>query len=154
MNLIIFWAVLVVVFVVVELMTSCLTSIWFALGAAGALVSAAVAPELFWFQLLIFIAISAITLYFTRPLVKKYVKVKETATNADRVLEMIGVVKEEVSNVAGSGTVYVGGKLWTARTKSENEVIPVGAQVDILQITGAKLIVRPHVTEKVETSET
>jgi len=149
MQLVIFWAVLLVVFVVVEIATAGLTSIWFALGAAGALISAAIAPmpQLLWLQVMIFLLISAVTLYFTRPLAKKYAKVKETHTNADRVLAMIGVVREPICNLEGTGVVYVGGKLWTARAEGE-EQIAKDTQVDILRIEGVKLIVRPHVAEE------
>ena len=154
MNLIIFWAVLLVAFIVLEIATSGLTSIWFALGAAGALISAAVAPSpsLIWFQVIIFLAISGITLYFTRPLVKKYAKVKETATNADRVLDMVGIVRESIDNLDGKGAVYVGGKLWTARSDDDTP-IDEGIQVDILRIDGVKLIVRPHTTDAMTTPE-
>ena len=154
MNLIIFWAVLLVAFLVIEIATSGLTSIWFAIGAAGALISAAVAPSpgLLWLQVIIFLLISGVTMYFTRPLAKKYAKVKETPTNSDRVLTMIGVVREDISNLEGKGVVYVDGKLWTARTEGEAG-IPEGAQVDILRIEGVKLIVRPHVAATVEASE-
>jgi len=149
MQLIIFWAVLLVVFVVVELATAGLTSIWFALGAAGALISAAIAPmpQLLWLQVMIFLLISGVTMYFTRPLARKYAKVKETHTNADRVLAMVGVVREPICNIEGKGVVYVGGKLWTARTEGE-EQIAADVQVDVLRIEGVKLIVRPHVVEE------
>ena len=145
MNPIIFWSVVLVACLVGELTTAGLTSIWFALGAAAALISAAVAPELFWLQLTIFTLVSGLSLYFTRPLAKKYFMVKETATNANRVLEMVGVVRETVDNRESKGTVYVNGKLWTARTEGESP-IEVGASVDILRIEGVKLIVRPHVS--------
>ena len=145
MGFIIFWAVLLVVLVIVELETIQLVSIWFALGAAGALISAAVAPELWWMQLLIFLAISLVSLLFTRPLVKQHVKLKETATNADRVLTMVGDVRETVSGTAG--TVYVGNKLWSARTEPGGDHIPEGTAVTILRIEGVKLIVQPHVHE-------
>ena len=145
MNVVIFWAILLVVFLAIEAGTAGLTSIWFALGAAGALISAAVAPtlNLLWLQVLIFLVISGVSLYFTRPLAKKYVRVKETATNANRVLDMVGIVRETVDNMEGTGTVYVGGKLWTARTEGETP-IEVGASVDILRIEGVKLIVKAH----------
>ena len=146
MNLVILWAVLLVAFLVIELATAGLTSIWFALWAAGALISAAVAPmpQLLWLQVIIFLIISGVTMYFTRPLAKKYAQVKKTNTNADRVLEMIGIVREPICNIEGTGTVYVGGKLWTARA-DQDERIDIDVQVDILRIEGVKLIVRKHV---------
>ena len=149
MNFIIFWAVLLVAFLAIEIATSGLTSIWFALGAAGALITAAATPQLLWLQIVIFLVISGVTVYFTRPLAKKYAKVKETPTNSDRVLSMIGIVREPISTFEGKGVVYVDGKLWTARTENE-EQIPEGAQVDILRIEGVKLIVKPHVAETAE----
>ena len=150
-NLILFWGVVLVACLLTEFATAGLTVIWFALGAAAAMISAAVAPDLFWLQMLIFLGVSGVSLYFTRPLVKKHFTPKETATNANRVLEMVGMVKETVDNVEGTGTVYVGGKLWTARTEGETP-IPIGTSVDILRIEGVKLIVRPHVTASAETS--
>ena len=154
MNLIIFWAALLVIFIVIEVVTVNLVSIWFALGAVGALISAAVAPtmSLLWLQILIFLLVSGVTIIFTRPFVKRYATVKETATNADRVLEMVGVVREPICNIEGKGSVYVGGKLWTARSGDDTQ-IDKDVQVDILRIEGVKLIVRPHVAEAVTASQ-
>ncbi|MCL2568439.1 MAG: NfeD family protein [Oscillospiraceae bacterium] len=145
MNLVIFWAVLLVAFIVIEISTAGLTSIWFALGAAGALISAAVAPspDLFWFQVMIFLSISGITLYFTRPLAKKYATVKELPTNANRVIGMVGVVKDPIQNLESRGSVYVNNKLWTARSE-DDAPIEKDVQVDVLRIEGVKLIVRAH----------
>ena len=145
MNLIIFWAVLLVAFIVIEISTAGLTSIWFALGAAGALISAAVAPttDLLWLQVMIFLSISGITVYFTRPLAKKYAAVKESPTNADRVIGTVGVVRDPICNIDGQGSVYVSGKLWTARS-ADDTPIAKDVQVDILRIEGVKLIVKAH----------
>ena len=143
-GIIIFWGVLLVAFVVVEFATAGLTSIWFALGALGALISAAAAPtaDLLWLQVAIFLIVSGVAIYYTRPLAKRYHRANRTATNANRVLEMVGVVREPVDNLSIQGAVFVGGKLWSAKT-DEDEVIPPGTRVDILRIDGAKLIVRP-----------
>ena len=140
---VIFWAVLFVAFLVIEFATAGLTSIWFALGSVGALISAAVAPSIhmIWLQVIIFLSISGVTMYFTRPLVKKYIKVEETATNASRVLAMTGVVREEINNKEATGVVFVGGKLWTARTETQETVL-AGTEVSILRIEGVKLIVQ------------
>ena len=145
MNMIIFWAVLLVVFLGVEFATTGLVSIWLAVGALGALISAAVAPDLFLLQVIIFLVISAITLIYTRPLAKRYFKPNRTATNAGRVLDMVGIVREPVDSVSTQGAVYVDGKLWTAR--SEEGIIPPETKVDILRIDGNKLIVRPVARE-------
>ena len=141
MNPAIVWAILLVAFIVAEIATTGLVSIWFALGTLGALISAAIAPtaELVWLQVIIFLAVSGISLYFTRPLARKYHKVNQTATNAARVLDMIGTVRETVSDSAGA--VYVDGKIWSART-TPGATISVDERVEILRIEGVKLIVK------------
>ena len=150
MNMVIFWAVLLVLFLAGEFATTGLISIWFAIGAAAAVISAVVAPDLVLLQVIIFLVVSAAALIFTRPLVKKYHKTNRTATNANRVLDMVGIVREPVDSLSIQGTVYVGGKLWSARTEEGAPSIPVGTQVDILQIDGNKLIVRPVTRENIE----
>lgn len=138
------WLAILIIFLIGEAITAALTSIWFAAGALAALVCAAVAPDLFWLQLVWFIVISALALLFTRPLAKRYFNEKSMkATNADRVLEMTGLVKEKVDNLRGTGLVYVGGKDWTARSET-GEIIPTDTQVKIVRIEGVKLIVEPQ----------
>lgn len=133
------WLGLLVFFGVLEAVTVGLTSIWFALGALVALLATSFGAAL-WLQVLAFILTSALALIGLRPLTKKYINTKSIATNADRVIGKIGIVKETVDNMAGAGTVSVGGKLWTARSDS-GAVIEKGARVEILRIEGVKLIV-------------
>jgi len=139
------WLVLLLVFLVVEAATVSLTSVWFALGALGALISAAVAPEIIWLQIVWFLLISGVTLYFTRPLAKKHLNAKKKATNADRMLELTGLIQEPVDNLMGKGTVLIDGKLWTARSAS-GEKLATGALVRPIRIEGVKLIVEPEET--------
>lgn len=148
-----FWLIVFIILIVVEAATVSLTSIWFAAGALAALISAAFdAPiEL---QVIWFIIVSGVTLYFTRPLAKKYLNSKRTATNADRVLDSVCIVTEEIDNFAGTGTVSVGGKLWTARSKTGDK-ISKGETVKAMSIEGVKLIVVPTsiVPEQIKESE-
>ena len=61
MNQIIFWLVLLVVLVVIEIATLGLTTIWFAGGALVALIAAAFGAPLY-FQVALFIAVSCFSL--------------------------------------------------------------------------------------------
>ncbi len=132
------WAVAVIVFLILEGATAGLTSIWFAIGAAAALVSALLKAPL-WLQIALFVIVSVAALLITRPLAKKYVDAKRQATNADRYIGAEGTVTETINNTAGTGTVSMGGKLWTARSFS-GSVIPKGALVKARGIEGVKLI--------------
>lgn len=134
------WLIAAIVFAVVEAVTVGLTSVWFAVGALAALFAELLGAEL-WLQITIFLVVSALTLYFTRPIVKKYVNSKVEPTNADMLIGKECRVTETVDNIAGTGAVYVDGKTWTARCE-EDEVIPKGELVIALRIEGVKLIVK------------
>ena len=137
--MIIFWAAATVVFILLELATVGLASIWFAFGALCALIAAALGAQL-WLQIILFFIISVITLILTRPLVKKYINGKTHRTNADRVLGTTAIVKEAVDNLAGTGAVFADGKVWSARSTDGTSIEP-GALVTVCEIQGVKLIV-------------
>lgn len=128
-----------VLFLAVEAVTVGLVCIWFAAGSLIALLAAMCGAQL-WLQIVLFLIVSAATLYFTRPLVKRYVNSKVEPTNADMVIGKECRVTETVDNIAGTGAVYVDGKTWTARSEND-EVIPEGTLVTAKSIDGVKLIV-------------
>lgn len=140
-NMSIVWVVLMVVFLVVEAATAGLTCIWFAIGSLAALIAALFDAQL-WLQIVWFLVISFVTLYFTRPLVKKYVNSRSQPTNADMVIGKEALVTEDIDNVETTGAVSVGGKVWTARS-ADGGRIKSGAVVSVLRIEGVKLIVEP-----------
>ena len=140
-NMSIVWVVRMVVFLVVEAATAGLTCIWFAVGSLAALIAALFDAQL-WLQIVWFLVISFVTLYFTRPLVKKYVNSRSQPTNADMVIGKEALVTEDIDNVEATGAVSVGGKVWTARS-ADGGRIKSGAVVSVLRIEGVKLIVEP-----------
>ena len=140
-NMVYIWLGAMLLFLIVEAVTVGLTSIWFAAGSLAAFVVAIVGGP-FWLQLVLFLLISGVMLAFTRPLAKRYLNSRRKATNADRVLNMVGIVTEDIDNVAAQGTVSVDGKLWTARSKTGN-AIGKGKFVRPVAIEGVKLLVVP-----------
>jgi membrane protein implicated in regulation of membrane protease activity len=82
-----------------------------------------------------------LALVITRPLVKKYIHPHKEHTNADKVLDQIGVVTQDIDNINAKGQVKVDGKTWTARA-IDNSLIPSGSEVKIEKIEGVKLIVK------------
>ena len=136
------WLVLMVVLLVVEGVVPGLVSIWFALGALGALLSAIVGAPL-WLQVVWFLLISIVSLVLTRPLARKYVNYRTTPTNADMLIGQECVVTEAIDNVLGLGAVTVGGKVWTARTEDPDLKGAVGQTMTVVRIEGVKLIVKP-----------
>lgn len=139
MSMTTFWIIAMVVFLVIEAVTVGIVSVWFAIGALFAMVTAMLGANL-WVQIAVFLVVSAIALYFTRPLVKKFVNNKVEPTNADMLIGKECRVVETIDNLSGTGAVYVDGKTWTARTVDE-EIIPEGQLVKAERIEGVKLIV-------------
>ena len=134
------WLVAMVILLVVEAMVPGLISIWFAIGALAALISALFHAPV-WLQLVWFFAISILTLVLTRPFVKKYVNSRVTPTNADVVIGKDAVVTERIDNLHAQGAVMLDGKVWTARTEKEQVTVEAGETVRVLRIEGVKLIV-------------
>ena len=137
---ILFWLICMAVFIVAELITVGLTSIWFAAGALIALLFA-VSGVNFAIQIAAFVVISLVLLAATRPWAKKFVNAKFSATNADRLIGRVISIRERVSNLDQTGSAVVNGQEWTVRTDDDNVVIEEGELAKVVRITGVKLIV-------------
>ncbi len=136
----VFWLVSMIVLFVIEAATVNLVTIWFAFGALAALITSVAGGPL-WLQIVLFIAVTVITLIPTRALAKKYFnKSKHQPTNADMFIGKECTVVEEIDNLSGTGAVRCMGKEWTARSKT-GEKVPEGAVVTAVAIEGVKLIV-------------
>ena len=131
-----------IVLLVIEGVVPGLISIWFALGALAALVSALLHAPL-WLQIVWFLVVSIAALALTRPLAKKYINAKTQPTNADMLIGKECVVRESIDNVLGAGAVSVDGKVWTARTENDDIKVPEGSRAVVVRIEGVKLIVKP-----------
>ena len=139
-NMTVVWLGILVILVVIELLTMGLTTIWFAGGAlVAALISIPGTPLII--QILFFLIVSILLLYFTRPIAVKYFNRDRTRTNVESLIGRQAIVISEINNVEGVGQVNTGGMEWSARSSYHNIVIPVGAVVTVLGIDGVKLIV-------------
>ena len=138
----IIWLAALILFSVGEAVTVGLTSIWFALGALGALIVSGLGFG-FWPQFIVFVTLSAVSMALIRPIAKKVLKPNYSATNADRVIGATGLVTEEIDNIAGKGQVNLSGQVWSARSSQADGTIPEGQEVRVLKIQGVKVIVEP-----------
>ena len=141
MDMTVVWLIAMIVLLVVEGLVPGLISIWFALGALAALVSALLHAPL-WLQIVWFLAVSIAALALTRPLAKKYINARTQPTNADMMIGKECVVRESIDNVLGTGAVSVDGKVWTARTEEPDGKAETGKVMTVVRIDGVKLIVK------------
>lgn len=140
LNMTIVWLVILVALVVIELATMGLTTVWFAGGALVAALASLLRLPIF-VQVILFLVVSGLLLYFTRPLAVKYFNKDRVRTNAESLVGRQAIVISEIDNLQGIGQVSVGGMEWTARSKRDDTPLPVGAVVIVLAINGVKLIV-------------
>ena len=135
------WLIMMVVFLAAEAATVGMVSLWFAAGSLAALLTA-LAHGPVWLQTLLFLVVSAGLLLALRPLAKKYLSPKLTATNVDSVVGSTGLVTAAIDNVSAAGQVKLGAMEWTARSTS-GQPIPVGTRVKVDKIEGVKVYVSP-----------
>ena len=140
------WLILMVLFLVAEGITVTMVSLWFALGALGALIVSLLGAKL-WLQVLVFFVISIVTLASLRPWSRKYFHPRITRTNVDAVIGSQGRVIAAIDNVEASGSVKLGAMEWSARSTS-GDAIPEGALVKVDRIEGVKVFVSPVKVEE------
>ena len=103
----IYWLLLFIVLLVVEIITLGLTTIWFAGGALVSFILAMlhVGSMLQWG---VFCAVSLILLFATRPWAVRYFNSqKKEKTNVDSLAGKTAVVTSEIRNLEGKGEVHL-----------------------------------------------
>ncbi len=133
----IIWAVLILVFVIVEGISLGLTSIWFAFGALVALISTFFVSSLL-IQTTLFLVTSVVLLYFTKPIAKKYLKAGNEKTNVDSLIGLKGIVVDEITRHS-DGQVKVKGQIWTAFS---DEDIEIDVDIIVEEVRGVKMRVK------------
>lgn len=135
------WCGLMILFLVIEIATVGLTSVWLAGGSLAALITAASGQEIIW-QLTVFVAVSFILLVITRPLAKKYINSHHERTNYEELIGQTVKVTETVDNFEQTGAAFAQGKEWTARTEKDGQRLEAGTLAEVVAVSGVKLILK------------
>jgi len=136
----IYWLIALAVLLVIEIITLGLTTIWFAGGALIAfLVSLFV--DSFILELVVFLVVSFILLFFTRPVAARYFNKQRTKTNYESLIGKEARVTAKVDNFNACGQVILNGQEWSARAVEDSYIIEPGERVIVRNISGVKLIV-------------
>ena len=137
----IFWLAAMVVFLAAEATTVTLISIWFALGALGAILVALLGGSLM-LQITVFLLLAILLLLSLRGIVRRHIRPRISKTNIDSVIGATGSVLSPVDNIAALGQVQVNGVEWSARS-TDGAQIPAGTLVRVDKIEGVKVFVSP-----------
>lgn len=128
-------------FVLVELMTVGLTSIWFAAGSFVAFIIALLGGNVV-VQGIAFILVSVVLLALTKPWAGKYINSRTVKTNVDSLVGERAVLTEDADSMKQTGKAVVNGQEWTVRPQDETQVIRRGELIEVVKISGVKLIVK------------
>jgi membrane protein implicated in regulation of membrane protease activity len=142
MDLWLIWLITASVLVVAEIFT--LTAALGMLGAAALVTAGFAAVGLpLPFQFLVFTVVATVSVLFVRPIALRHVlqpQVERFGIDA-----LVGKGAYVVSEVTGlGGRVRIEGEEWTARAYDESLVIPPGATVDVIEISGTTALVYPR----------
>lgn len=138
------WLAVTIIAIVVELITPEMVSLWFAIGGIISIIFSFIPGLPWWGEIIIFAVISMILLLSLRPVLKKYFKRKDTATNVDR---LIGI---DVRMISGAdfdnlGSAKIGDVVWSVKS-SDGSALPAEEVVRVVEVDGNKLIAR-HLSE-------
>ena len=136
----ILWIGVFVAAIVIETMTMGLTSIWFSGGALAAMIMELLNGSIS-LQVIVFLIISLILLFYTRPIAVKHFNQKRVKTNLDSIIGKSAVVTIPIHNLKESGQVMLEGKEWTARSTDSSKQFDKDVLVKVVAIRGVKLMV-------------
>lgn len=137
------WLGLLVIFLLIEMATVGLVTIWMAGGALAALILE-LAGLSFWWQIWAFLIVSFVLLIFTRPFAVKYINSHHEKTNYEEIIGKVVRITERVDNLKETGTAVINGLEWTARAERDEEIIEQGDQAEVVRISGVKVIVKKN----------
>ena len=137
-NMWIMWLAVGVVFLIVELLTTALVSIWFVPSAIITCLLSFVVDNLL-IQIAIFIVLSAVFMVVCRKIYNKHIK--KPVDDVDQNEKLIGKTAKVAEDTNGiSGRILVGDVYWKA--VSENgDIIPKGETVKIKSVNGTSLVI-------------
>ncbi len=136
------WIIAAVVFAVGEMVT---LSFFLAPFAGGALLAALVSAfgagtPVSWG---VFIVTSLLLLLVVRPIARSHRRTPaQIRTGTAALVGARGIVVERIANDEAVGAIRIdNGEVWTARTYDDDQVIDVGARVQVVEIRGATALV-------------
>ncbi len=136
------WIGMIVLAVFSEASTMAITAIWFVPPGIVSMILAFCRVPL-WIQIVAYIALSALCLILFKPLAKRWQnQSKDTKTNVDSLIGQVAVVTEDIDNIHETGAVKVAGLIWTARSEKDDDQLRKGDIVEVLAVSGVKLICR------------
>ncbi|MFT4035366.1 MAG: NfeD family protein [Patulibacter sp.] len=140
---VLFWVLLAIALGVIEMISITFFPVFFALSALLALGVYLVGGE-DWLQWLVFGFGGLLLSGAVRPIAKRQMDKGPTLKNpVDELAGRRGVVEVAINGRAGTGTVRLGGQVWTAVPEDELGTIDAGTDIEVKAVRGATVVVAP-----------
>lgn len=134
------WTAAIVLFLIIEALTTAIVSIWFSIGSLAALIACALGADIY-VQVLVFVLFSVVSIVCLRKIAVKKSRIGNERINLERIVGQNIVITQAVDNTLGSGMAKINDVEW--RVISDNgEIIDAGEVATVVSIDGVKLVAR------------
>ena len=137
----IIWLIIAVIMLVIEIATTGLATLWFAVGAIVAMImdlcGASVVSQII-VMALVSIVCFILCMIWIKPKLETLRRKNVQKTNADRLIGREGVVIVPFDSINGKGQVKVDGQIWSAKAEED---FSEGTKITVKAIEGVKLVV-------------
>lgn len=134
------WLLIAGFFFVLEIVTFGFLVFWFAISALITMVFSLFIENVIA-QVIIFIVLSTVLLFATKPFVEKITR-KDDKTNTFSIVGKVAKVIKPIEPIEGTGQIKVEGDVWSAKSYNDT-FIEQDTEVIIERIDGVKAIVKP-----------
>ncbi|MBU3091867.1 NfeD family protein [Clostridium sp. CF011] len=133
----IFWIVVALAALIIDITTSSFMFIWFAVGAMAAIIAIGLSASII-VQAIVFVAVSAVVMAVGYPIVKKTIKktVKKTLTMEEGYVGKEFTITKDIDEKAN---IKFQGIYWTV--KNVGKPLKKGESVQVIGIEGNKLLI-------------
>lgn len=142
--MLIVWLSVFVLALIVEISTDMLVSVWFCIGALVALGVTYIPGTPLWVEILVFFAVTIISLIALRPLAKKLLFRNKSQTNIDEIIGKKGKVIKKITEL-DNGEVKINGVIWTAMKMADADEILEETVVEVVAVNGNKFVVKEYI---------
>lgn len=136
------WLSLALLLAVAEIMSLDLVLIMLAAGALAGALTALIAPDLWWLQVLVAAAVTVGSLALLRPTLMQRVRAAPGyRSSAQKMVGSSGVATVEINRTGGE--IKVDGQTWSARSYDPTTVIEKGTEIEVYEVDGTIAVVYP-----------
>lgn len=138
------WLIAAIIFLVIELVTPTLVSIWFSL-AAFIMSPISLIGLPIYVEIIIFLAISIVALILLRRLYIDKIRPKNDLKDnlSDKILLSTGIVTKTIDNSKNEGQIIVGDIYWKA-ISDDDSIIEKDEKVSITKVLDTKVFVKKN----------